>query len=111
MDPGLGLAGGGVWLAGVVALGVWSEDVCFADGIACAQGHRQSLRVWPPTVLCEYSGRGSFGTVQHTLRGSVVVDWTYLVPLFVGFGVAPGATGLLGRRAGEVLGPVERRRG
>jgi hypothetical protein len=101
------LAAGVVWLAGLVALGIWSEDVCMADGIAWAQGYRQSLRVWPPAVLCEYSGRGSVETVELTLRGSLIVGWTYLVPVFVGIGVVAGATGLLGRGADGPSGLLE----
>ncbi len=78
---GLALGGGITWLVGLVALGIWSEDVCLADGIPSASTYVQSLRVWPPALVCEYQGAGSSGTVAHTIRGAVIVGWTYAVPL------------------------------
>ncbi len=78
---GLTLGGGIAWLVGLAALGIWSEDVCLADGIPSASTYVQSLRVWPPALVCEYRGAGSSETVAHTIRGSVIVGWTYVVPL------------------------------
>lgn len=88
-----GLATGAVvvWLAGLVAVGIWSEDVCMAEGIPGASGYTQSVRVWPPALLCEYTGGE---TVLHTTRGLMIVGWTYAVPTFIAAGLLTwGLTG------------------
>lgn len=86
---GSAVGAGIVWLAGLVALGVWSEDVCIlgSDAIRTVSGYTQSVRVWPPALVCEYSGAGSGETVAHTIRGLVIIGWTYVVPLFIVAGV------------------------
>ena len=91
---GLALGAGIVWLVGLVALGIWSEDACMADGIPWASGYTQSVRVWPPALVCEYRGRGSIEAVEHTIRGLTIVGWTYVVPLLTVSGLGVWALGV-----------------
>lgn len=100
---GLALGAGIVWLAGLVALGIWSEDVCLAGGIPSAAAYTQSLRVWPPALVCEYVGTGSIETVAHTIRGSVVVGWTYVVPLLTIAGLVVWVSGSTPRSATQAV--------
>jgi hypothetical protein len=84
---GLAVAAGIVWLAGLVALGIWSEDACLAEGMPGVTGYTQSVRVWPPALVCVYTGIQTDETVAHTIRGLAIVGWTYAVPVLIGAGL------------------------
>lgn len=81
------LVAGVVWLIGLLAVGIWNEDACLlgADGFPSASGYTQSVRTWPPALVCDYTG--SDPAVVHPIRGLVILGWTYVVPVLIGAGL------------------------
>lgn len=84
------LVGAAVWLAGLFAVGRYTEDICFGDlDDRTAYGsYHQAVRLWPPSIQCELAGPGVEPlTVDHRIEAGAAAFWLVVAPI----GIAGGA--------------------
>jgi hypothetical protein len=79
-----------VWVAGLIAIGRYWEDLCF-DDLEARPGYgsyRSEESTWPPTLECRLDGSDVEAiVVQHPVVALIRFGATVLFPVAYGLGV------------------------
>ena len=95
------LIGGVAWLAGLIAVGQYWEDLCF-DDLDARTGYgwyRSEVSIWPPSFACRLDGSGVEAVVvKHPVVALVRFGTAVVFPVLFGLAAALVLAGSVRRR-------------